>query len=88
MANSADWRNLQQTHTNGPKAAANNTRDNQSPAKDRKFGQLQSNILSFEDPNTRPAMYSPEKGEKIKFGSQSDWSTQAATGKIINKGFK
>ena len=87
MASGADWRNLQQKHTNAT-SKANNKSDMQSPNKDKKYENLQSRILSFEDPNVRPGLYSPEKADKIAFGSQADWSTQAATSKIINKGSK
>ena len=68
MASAADWRNLQQTHTNATiKGASTNRQD--SPPKDKKHGNLQSRILSFEDPNTRPGLYSPEKASKIAYGS-------------------
>ena len=71
MANSADWRNLQQTHTN----FKGGKRDEENPAKDRKFGNLQSNILTNEDPEKRPAAYSPDKMDKAAFGSSADWKT-------------
>lgn len=43
MANNADWRNPHQTYTNSPTKGTNNG-DERFNAKDRKFGNLESQV--------------------------------------------
>ena len=82
IAHGADWRNPTNAPFNAPENAK---RDFDSPAKEKKHTHLQSSILSFEDPKSRPGLYSPEKADKIMYGSMADWSTQAGTARVNNK---
>ena len=71
MANGADWRNLQQTHTNGVQTNARNEEEGQNP-RGKKFENLQSNLFDTEEGNQRP-VYNPEV-EKAAFGTDANWS--------------
>ena len=72
MANNADWRNSQQTHTNSPMKKSQTTEMN---AKDRKFGNLDSNV-EFGDQGalTHKGIYDP-KIRRSTFGTDASWST-------------
>ena len=85
MANAGDWRNPSNAPFNAPALAS---KTDESPAKDKKHTHLQSSILSFEDPSSKPGLYSPERSDKIAFGSNAPWSTQAGASKVSNKGKK
>lgn len=50
MANNADWRNPHQTYTNSPTKFGNNGTDKFN-AKDRKFGNLESQVPLGEENN-------------------------------------
>lgn len=51
-----------------------------------KFSNLQSNIFGLEGKDEQPAYDSTV--EKAGFGTDANWTAQAASAKIINKGYK
>lgn len=85
MANNADWRNLQQTHVNGSSSQKGNQEGPQTN-KDKKYDNLSSNIFCQEDKDNQPT-YDPNT-EKAGFGTDANWTAQAGTAKVINKGYK
>jgi len=81
MANNADWRNPHQTHTNSPiKKSATQVELN---AKERKYGNLESNVVLGEDTNKEKLQYNPNLG-RATFGTDATWTAQAGTAKIVN----
>lgn len=81
MPDNADWRNPHQTHTNSPiKKSATQIELN---AKDRKYGNLDSNVVFGEDSGKEKLSYNPNLG-RATFGSDATWTAQAGTAKIIN----
>lgn len=85
MANNADWRNLQQTHTNA--ASQKNVELGASlNSKTMKFDNLKSNIFGQEEKDNQPS-YDPN-AERAGFGTDANWTAQAASAKIINKGYR
>ena len=85
MANNADWRNLQQTHTNATSQKGNDQGEPQN-SRSMKFSNLQSNIFGLEGKDNQPAYDSTV--EKASFGTDANWTAQAASSKIINKGYR
>lgn len=85
MANAADWRNPNQTHTNSPLKKGGMQDDSNKNARDKKFDNLSSNILCNEDPNSKPPAY---QTDVEALGKTSDWTAQAGSSKVINKGSK
>ena len=69
MANAADWRNMNQTYTNGQIKAA--IISAHGGCKDKKYQNLASNILSNE--GKEQALYNPEV-EKAAFGTDANWT--------------
>lgn len=53
--------------------------------KDKKYQNLQSNILGSDSSSTPP--YNPE-ADKAAFGCDANWTSQAGSAKVINKGYK
>ena len=51
-----------------------------------KFDNLQSNIFNQEGKDNQPS-YDPTV-ERAGFGTDANWTAQAGTAKIINKGYK
>lgn len=81
MANCADWRNPHQTYTNSPvKKGVNST--NNGNAKDRKFGNLESQVVLGDEEKGRLS-YNPNLG-RATFGSDATWTAQAGTAKLNN----
>ena len=75
MADNADWRNPHQTYMNSPLKKSNT--DAQLNAKDRKYINLESQVVLGDNLKNRPAdkpEYNPNLG-KAAFGTQADWST-------------
>ncbi|CDW87720.1 UNKNOWN [Stylonychia lemnae] len=85
MANNADWRNLQQTHVNASSSQKGNQEGPQTN-KDKKYDNLSSNIFCQEEKDNQPT-YDPTV-EKAGFGTDANWTAQAGSAKIINKGYK
>lgn len=87
MANNADWRNPHQTYTNSPTKSGNNNGAEKFNAKDRKFGNLESQVPLGEEviqqKNSDKPNYNPNAG-KSAFGTSADWSHQAASAKLTN----
>ena len=71
MANNADWRNTNQTHTNGPVSSLSNQAGEGHNPREKKFENLTSNIFGAED-QSRP-VYPPEV-EKAAFGTAANWT--------------
>lgn len=69
MANGADWRNLNQTHVNSPVKQRYQMGDS---TKDKKYQNLQSNILGAEE-GSSPS-YNQET-DKAAFGSDANWTS-------------
>ena len=81
MADNADWRNPHQTHTNSPiKKSATQAQLN---AKDRKFGNLESNVVLGEEGPKDRLSYNPNLS-RATFGTDATWTAQAGTAKINN----
>lgn len=83
MASGANWRNLQQTHTNA--TGKGEAKDENQTSKDKKHQNLESNLFGSDD-QERPT-YNPNL-DKAAFGSDANWSAQGTSAKIINKGYK
>lgn len=86
MANCADWRNPHQTYTNSPSKSGNNNGAEKFNAKDRKYGNLESQVPLGEElqKNSDKPNYDLTAG-KAAFGTSADWSHQAASAKLNNK---
>lgn len=80
MGAGADWRNLQQTHTNGGKSCRGGA---DKSHKDKKYENLQSNIFGEEGGSERPAYNT--NVDKAAFGSAADWTVQGGHAKVDNK---
>lgn len=85
MANNADWRNLQQTHVNAV-SSSNADLGASVNSRSKKFENLSSNIFGQQDKDNQ-AVYDPTV-EKAGFGTDANWTAQAGTAKVINKGYK
>jgi hypothetical protein len=81
MTSGADWRNPQQTYTNKKANVSKNLAGRDDPVqhrKDRKANELQSNVLTHEDPavrDTRTADFD-KSGARIAMGTNSSWNAQ------------
>lgn len=87
MANCADWRNPHQTYTNSPTKSSNNNGAEKFNAKDRKYGNLESQVPIGDEvaelKNSDKPNYNSAAG-KAAFGTSADWSHQAASAKLNN----
>ncbi len=81
MCSGGDWKNPQLQATNSP--SKQKAREG-GHSKERKFENLSSNIFNDEGVDSRP-LYT-EGMEKVAYGSTAEWTTQAGTDKIINRG--
>jgi hypothetical protein len=52
-------------------------------AKDRKYGNLESNVVLGEDSQKEKLQYNPNLG-RATFGTDATWTAQAGTAKIVN----
>ena len=86
MANCADWRNPHQTYTNSPSKTTNkNVGSENFNAKDRKFGNLESQVpLGGELSKNSDIPNYNATSAKAAFGTSADWSHQAASAKLNN----
>jgi hypothetical protein len=80
MGASADWKNLQQKHTNGSQKTKGNL---DATHKDKKYENLASNLFGEEGAADKPTYNT--NVEKAAFGSSSDWTVQGGHAKVDNK---
>lgn len=81
MANNADWRNSQQTHTNSPLKKCQTIEMN---AKDRKFSNLDSNVEFGDQAALAHKGIYDHNIIRSTFGTDATWSAQAGSAKLNN----